>query len=77
VILDGAVTSCSAKGLRLQATGFSQKESEKEAARKRARKRPATSLSWALALAEACGLKPGLLWLKITLPDLAFGSWRI
>jgi len=30
VILDGAVTSCSAKGLRLQATGFSQKESEKE-----------------------------------------------
>jgi len=30
--LDGAVTSRSAKGIRLQATGFSQKESEKEAA---------------------------------------------
>jgi len=45
-----------AVGVRLQATGFSQKETEKEAARKRARKSPATSLIWALA--EACGLKP-------------------
>jgi len=62
MILDGAVTSCSAKGVTLQATGFSQKESEKEAARKRGRKWPATSLIWALALALAlalaCGLKP-------------------
>jgi len=60
MILDGAVTSCSAKGFRRQATGFSQKEFEKEAARNRARNRPTTSLIWALvlALAEACGLKP-------------------
>jgi len=62
MILDGAVTSCSAKGVRLQATGFSHKEREKEAARKRARKRSPTSVIWALALAlalaEACGLKP-------------------
>jgi len=58
MILDGAVTSCNAEGVRVQAIGFSQKESEKEAVRNRARKRPATSLIWARALAEACGLKP-------------------
>jgi len=49
--LDGAVTSCSVKGPRPQATDFSQKESEKEAG-------SIAHLALALALAEACGLKP-------------------
>jgi len=53
MILDGAVTSCSAKGLRPQASGFSQKESEKEAGII-----AHLALALALALAEACGLKP-------------------
>jgi len=47
MILDGAVTSCSAKGLRPQATA--RTESEKEAG---------SIAHLALALAEACGLKP-------------------
>jgi len=57
-VISTGLSTGSAKGHRLQASGFSQKESEK---------RPATSLIWALALAEACGLKPVAFLAKITL----------
>ena len=59
--LDGAVTSCNAEGVRLQATGFSQKESEKEAARNKGEKEAGNiahlgSGSGRSLWPEACGL---------------------